>query len=932
MNLRKGTRYLLAILVAVSFLTAAIPLNVGQTTVGTTHVDDGDVVVNEDDVYEPDNPSPAGNGFLGPTYDYVIITTNDIVANSEELEHFVHLKEFMGHSVKIVTESEYDALTGQPPNGRAERIRQWLVDNYVAMSIRYVLLIGDPDPDNPFDPADTIGDIPMKMLWPGYFWRAGRDYPSDYIYAELEGNWDLDGDGVYAEGAAHDAPESPDPMNVNSDYFSVRWTGYMLADFDEEYEMNTFTDGGVRLYLDGNLVIDNWDDFSEHPPTNDYHMVDLSAGLHELMIEYKEHQDEAIIKLFYRTNVSGSDPHYIERTIIPLDHLRDETNSANGLTGRYYNNIYLTGSVDLHKASGEVIEFAWGTGDNGPGGPEPDPEVSLGRIPVYDADYEQLDKILWKIIRYETDPGDISWRKSILLPMTELWPGTPATDLGEGIRNDFALAAGFQVFRIYDEDYGPVGGPTPELWPTTADNVKNEWKNGYGMVTWDTHGGATNAQHIFDSVLAPELDDTKPSFVYMTACSNGQPEHHNNLGYAVLKHGGIATYSATRGSYGSGMPWTFDPTSEVNHNLAYFTTKKVINDGVPKSAGDALYLTKADVLKIGPNLVNYNLYGDPETYLLKTFPNYPPTADANGPYVVDEGTPVVFDASASSDAEGDPLEYRWDLDNDGVWDTGWSSSATETYTWGDDYTGKAKLEVRDSLGLTGEHIVDVTVNNVPPTIEDVEAYIEVNFTLRVAGEKWHNVEMFVYEDGSQIGYAEVVRYPGSPDDQAVTITVKCDVTKVITVNVVYTPPNDPVNGQLNGANPAWVNITFEDGGYNLTHHSFNVVHPDTWVWVIGINQYFLGHEITFEADATDPGSDDLIFEWNWDDSSPPEGATYFNDGVTADPYPSPGGTYPFSATDSRGHVFGTAGNYNVKLRVTDDDGEFAELLVVIILI
>jgi hypothetical protein len=58
----------------------------------------------------------------------------------------------------------------------------------------------------------------------------------------------------------------------------------------------------------------------------------------------------------------------------------------------------------------------------------------------------------------------------------------------------------------------------------------------------------------------------------------------------------------------------------MNHNLAYFYTKKVIDVGTPKSAGVALYLTKGDIPSVGMNEMDYNLYGDPETYLLKTFP------------------------------------------------------------------------------------------------------------------------------------------------------------------------------------------------------------------------------------------------------------------------------------------------------------------------
>ena len=48
--------------------------------------------------------------------------------------------------------------------------------------------------------------------------------------------------------------------------------------------------------------------------------------------------------------------------------------------------------------------------------------------------------------------------------------------------------------------------------------------------------------------------------------------------------------------------------------------------------------------------------------------------------------------------------------------------------------------------------------------------------------------------------------------------------------------------------------------------------------------------------------------------------TYYNDGSNPDPYPSPWGTYPFTASDTVSHTYGDNGVYTITLTVTDDDG------------
>ena len=137
----------------------------------------------------------------GATSGYVIITTNAIRAGSSKLSSFVAHKQNLGYSVQVVTEDDFNGLTGQAPNHRAEKIRQWLKNNYISKAIKYVLLIGNP---SPYESGE--GDIPMKMCWPRRGASDGyQESPTDYFYADLTGNWDKNANQYYGEWADYTA-------------------------------------------------------------------------------------------------------------------------------------------------------------------------------------------------------------------------------------------------------------------------------------------------------------------------------------------------------------------------------------------------------------------------------------------------------------------------------------------------------------------------------------------------------------------------------------------------------------------------------------------------------------------------------------------------------------------------------------------------------
>lgn len=87
---------------------------------------------------------------------------------------------------------------------------------------------------------------------------------------------------------------SPDPAS-GVDTFSVRWSGQVEPRYTEAYTFYTTSDDGVRLWIDNQLLIDNWTD---HGPTENTGTISLSAGQkYDLRMEFYEQGGEAAAKL-----------------------------------------------------------------------------------------------------------------------------------------------------------------------------------------------------------------------------------------------------------------------------------------------------------------------------------------------------------------------------------------------------------------------------------------------------------------------------------------------------------------------------------------------------------------------------------------------------------------------------------------------------------
>ena len=86
---------------------------------------------------------------------------------------------------------------------------------------------------------------------------------------------------------------------VGTDQFSVRWSGQVRPTTTETYTFYTNSDDGVRLYVNGQTIVDNWTD---HGPTENSGTIALTAGqLYTVVMEFYENGGGALAQLSWST-------------------------------------------------------------------------------------------------------------------------------------------------------------------------------------------------------------------------------------------------------------------------------------------------------------------------------------------------------------------------------------------------------------------------------------------------------------------------------------------------------------------------------------------------------------------------------------------------------------------------------------------------------
>jgi hypothetical protein len=160
--------------------------------------------------------------------------------------------------------------------------------------------------------------------------------------------------GTPASVACEAAPLNHDwgagaPAGVGPDNFSARWTGSFDFATAGTYTFNAVSDDGMRVWVDGVLLIDEWRD---QAPTTFTASRTLTAGRHDVRVEWFETGFGAVAKLDW--TAGGAAP-----------------GCASGqYRAEYFSNKTLTGTPAIVGCEAAPLNHSWGTG--APAGVGPD--------------------------------------------------------------------------------------------------------------------------------------------------------------------------------------------------------------------------------------------------------------------------------------------------------------------------------------------------------------------------------------------------------------------------------------------------------------------------------------------------------------------------------------------------------------------------------
>jgi beta-glucosidase len=196
-------------------------------------------------------------------------------------------------TIAVIGPNAYPAVIGGGGSSQSQPFNQVSnlegISNYLGKDVRTLYATDSPDLPGIFaNPQFVITPNGKKGLTGEYF--SNQDLQGKPVLERVDDVVDFHwGEGSFAPGQP-------------TDQFSARWSGYYIPSKSGDYKFYTNADDGVRLYLDGNRVIDDW---NRHSETVNSYATHLEGGkAYQVKLEYFEAVGGATIG-FGVVNVDG---------------------------------------------------------------------------------------------------------------------------------------------------------------------------------------------------------------------------------------------------------------------------------------------------------------------------------------------------------------------------------------------------------------------------------------------------------------------------------------------------------------------------------------------------------------------------------------------------------------------------------------------------
>lgn len=708
---------------------------------------------------------------------------------------------------------------------------------------------------------ERVGDAVIQLRWERL--NTYTDWKAEYY-----SNPNLSGSPALVRNdrdISFNWGEKAPASGLPADNFSVRWTRdvYFPAG---PYRFTVRVDDGARLWVDGNLVIDQWRDSS----TTSYSVdVNLSEGSHPVRLEYYDHWYAAVAQLDWKRVESYPD-----------------------WKAEYFNNRRLEGNPVLVRNEDE-IDHNWG--DNAPASQVPADNFSARwtrRVEFDNATY---------LFEVEVDDGVRLWLDDILL--IDSWEDGSARTLQGRLKvkdgqrrvkvEYYDRTGDAQIELAWRKDDSPANRPPQAIpgGPYTVNEGQEFTLN--GRASYDPDGSIVRYEWDWSydgSAFNPKAEGATVTHRY------GNGPATRSIALRVTDNHGISRMETTwvrienavpvvdaNGPYTTqvGRDVTFTGTARDTSadEKAGLTYSWDFGDGSPKASGSVashIYEQRGTyTVRLTVTDRDGGQGTDTTTVEVAEVANQRPQAVIDGPKRGRPEDPLQFSGGNSSDSDGRVVSYAWNFgDNTNA------EGVNVIHAFRSAGVYEVTLTVQDDRGKTDSATMRVNIERPAPANQPPAAVIKgrrqggigesLNFRANESTDSDGKIVEYRWDfgDGSQVKGARVSHTFNQAGTYPVTLTVTDNgglsdsKTINVTIEASSTPSNMPPSALING--PA-------TGG--------------------------VGQALTFiGSGSTDQDGQLLGFTWDMGD-----------------------GSNPFTSVDVT-HSYAASGTYTVSLTVLDSGG------------